>query len=177
MPWGGPVRAGPQHRRRESECHADRVECRYAEFLRPQTAPSLWITCVQGEKPDVRTMGGASRVRTDAKRPKRKLRPSDNSISVAISDHLEMAGARLAALGDQLVADLLSLVEGRQTSALHGADMDEHVLRAVIGLDEAETLLRIEPFDFACRHIGNLSSCEQTGGRDRRLSPYSTALS
>src|SRR5262245_1221368 len=80
------------------------------------------------------------------------------------SDHLEMAGARLAALGDQFVADLLSLIEGRQTSALNGADMDEHVLRAVIRLDEAETLLGIEPFDFACRHVGNLSSCEQTGG-------------
>jgi hypothetical protein len=80
------------------------------------------------------------------------------------SDHLEMTGARLAALGDQLIADLLRLVEGRQTSALDGADVNEHVLRAVIRLDEAEALLGIEPLNFACRHIGNLSSCEQTGG-------------
>ena len=63
-------------------------------------------------------------------------------------------GEAVSALGDQFVADLLGLVEGRQTSALDGADMDEHVLRAVIRLDEAKTLLRIEPFDFACRHMG-----------------------
>src|SRR5262245_60131158 len=87
-----------------------------------------------------------------------------NQNSLASSDHLEVAGARLAALGDQFIADLLGLIEGRQTSALDGADMDEHILRAVIRLDEAEALLRIEPFDFACRHVGNLSSCEQTGG-------------
>src|SRR5262245_39482761 len=74
--------------------------------------------------------------------------------SVASSDHLEMAGARLAALGDQIIADLLRFVERRQTSALDGADMDEHVLRAIIRLDEAEALLGIEPFDFACRHMG-----------------------
>src|SRR4029078_4961413 len=80
------------------------------------------------------------------------------------SDHLEMAGARLATLGDQFVADLLGLVEGRQTSTLDGADVNEHVLRAVIRLDEAETLLRIEPFEFDCRHRGKLSSCGQTGG-------------
>ena len=75
-----------------------------------------------------------------------------------------MAGARLATLSDELVADLLRFIEGRQTSALDGADVNEHVLRAVIWLDEAETLLGIEPLNFACRHIDNLSSCEQTGG-------------
>src|SRR5688572_6754104 len=75
-----------------------------------------------------------------------------------------MAGARLAALGDELVADFLRFVEGRQTSAFDGADMHEHILRAVIRLDEAEALLGIEPFNFAGRHRVNLSSCEQTGG-------------
>ncbi len=69
-----------------------------------------------------------------------------------------MAGARLATLSDEFIADLLRFIEGRQTSALDGADMNEYVLRAVIRLDEAETLLGIEPLNFACRHIDNLSS-------------------
>ena len=75
-----------------------------------------------------------------------------------------MAGARLATLGNELVADLLRFVEGRQTSTLDGADMNEHVLRAVIRLDEAEALLGVEPLNFACRHRKYLSSCDQTGG-------------
>src|SRR5689334_21589711 len=69
------------------------------------------------------------------KRPKLSPRPGTIETRVASLDHLEMAGARLAALGDQLVADLLRFLEGRQTSALDAADMDEHVLRAVIRLD------------------------------------------
>jgi hypothetical protein len=131
----------------EGECHADRLGSRYADFLRPQTERDLWITCHQNQKG-----------------PKLSLRPRSHQRARESLDHLQMAGARLATLGDEFVADLLRFIEGRQTSALDGADMNEHVLRTVIRLDKAEALLRIEPLNFACRHIGNLSSCEQTGG-------------
>ena len=36
-----------------------------------------------------------------------------------------------------------------QTGALNRADVDEHVLAAAIGLDEAETLGGVEPLDCA----------------------------
>ena len=45
------------------------------------------------------------------KRPKLPLRPWYDQLCSS-SDHLEVTGARLAALSDQLVADLLRLIEG-----------------------------------------------------------------
>ena len=47
--------------------------------------------------------------------------------------------ALLAAL--DLVADLLALIEGAQIGALDGRNMHEHILRAVIGLNETIALL------------------------------------
>src|SRR6185437_489709 len=49
----------------------------------------------------------------------------------------------LAAL--KLVAELLAFVEVAHPGPLDGRDMDEHVLRAVVGLDEAVALLGVEP--------------------------------
>jgi hypothetical protein len=43
----------------------------------------------------------------------------------------------------------LTLVQRPQPGALHGGDVNEDVLRAVIRLDEAEALGGIEPFDSA----------------------------
>ena len=39
-----------------------------------------------------------------------------------------------------------ALIQIADAGTLHGRDMDENVLRAVIRLDEAITLLSIEPF-------------------------------
>jgi hypothetical protein len=59
--------------------------------------------------------------------------------------------ARTLVLGE-LVGDLLTFLEITHASALDGADVDEHVLPAVIRLDETETLGRIEPLDCTGAH-------------------------
>lgn len=58
---------------------------------------------------------------------------------------LQVDGRFLAALCLNLVADLLAFVEAIETSALDGANMDEHVLAAAIGLNETETFGGVAP--------------------------------
>jgi hypothetical protein len=53
----------------------------------------------------------------------------------------------------QFVADLLAFVQRADPGALDGADMDEDVLAAVIGLNEAEAFLTVEPLDLAAGHL------------------------
>src|SRR6185295_12337381 len=48
--------------------------------------------------------------------------------------------------------DLLSLVEGAHPGAFDRADMDEDILAAVFRLNEAETLLAIEPLHGSLVH-------------------------
>ena len=60
-------------------------------------------------------------------------------------------------MGD-LVADFLTLVEGFQSGALNGADVNEDILAAFVRLDEPETLGGIEPFDGTTCHLGLLRS-------------------
>ena len=57
----------------------------------------------------------------------------------------------------ELEGDLLTFPEIAHAGALDGADVDEHVLAAVIGLNETETLGRIEPLDCADAHDESLS--------------------
>src|SRR6185312_12424154 len=52
----------------------------------------------------------------------------------------------------KLEADLLAFVELAQPRLFDGGDMDEHVRSARVGLDEAEPLGGIEPFDGADGH-------------------------
>src|SRR5208283_2348134 len=80
-------------------------------------------------------------------------------------DNPQLIGGRLAAapIYGQLVAELLSFGEPRQTRALDSADMNEDVVPAVLWLNEAEPLLSIEPFHFAGRHDFSLSRSGITG--------------
>jgi hypothetical protein len=57
-----------------------------------------------------------------------------------------------AAVSGQLIADLLTFIEAAKTSLLDSADVDENVLAAIVGLDEAEALLTVEPFHYAGSH-------------------------
>jgi len=45
----------------------------------------------------------------------------------------------------KVVGDGLAFVQASQACAFDGRDVHENIAPAVIGLDEAETLLRIEP--------------------------------
>ena len=60
----------------------------------------------------------------------------------------QIASRRLArtTIRQNFIVDLLTFIEALETSLLDGADMDEHVLATIVGLDEAITLLRIKPF-------------------------------
>lgn len=69
-------------------------------------------------------------------------------------ERLEAFGRHLAgaAVGLELVGDLLALVEGAQARTLDRADVHERVLTAAIGGDEAEALGRVEPLHGSRRH-------------------------
>ena len=58
----------------------------------------------------------------------------------------------LVAAGFKVIRDLLAVVEVGQTCALKRGNVDEHVLGTTLGLDEAETLGRVEPFHGAFGH-------------------------
>src|SRR5690606_17742273 len=58
-----------------------------------------------------------------------------------------------AAVRLELVGDLLAFIQTAQAGALHGADVDENVLAAVIRLNETITLLLVEPLHGAGAHF------------------------
>src|SRR5262249_52159797 len=61
-----------------------------------------------------------------------------------------------------LEAHRLALAEAAEFRALDRRDVDEHVFRAVLGLNEAETLRGIEPFDCTDGHL-SLRACVAVG--------------
>src|SRR5271154_4120059 len=70
------------------------------------------------------------------------------------SGDLQVACRRAAGafVGDDLVSDFLSLGEVAKPRAFDSADVDEHVLAAVVGLDEAKALRCVEPFYGSSSH-------------------------
>jgi len=68
-------------------------------------------------------------------------------------------GALTIPAGLDLIAQLLAFLEAEDAGALNCADVDKHVLRPVIRLDEAITLLRVEPLHGAVGHLP-LLKCE-----------------
>jgi hypothetical protein len=73
------------------------------------------------------------------------------------SGRLYIAGGLLAALGHDFEADLLALVQRAHASALDRRDVHEHILRAIVRLNEAVALLRIKKFHSSGRHQEFLS--------------------
>jgi hypothetical protein len=70
----------------------------------------------------------------------------------ALSDVLQVDRrdfALLAAFGVE--TDLLTFAKATESRNLNRGDVDENIFRAVIRLDEAVTLLRVEPFNRADR--------------------------
>src|SRR5258707_4643144 len=57
-----------------------------------------------------------------------------------------------ALVSDNLIGDLLPFVEFAEPRALNGADMDKHVLAAVVRLDETKAFRCVEPFDGSRSH-------------------------
>src|SRR4051812_12666367 len=77
---------------------------------------------------------------------------------------------RLRALGAlrDVVLHSLVLLEGAETLSHDGGEMRENVLAAVILGDEAETLVRVEPFDGTGSHDFSLPTCESRTLRTSR---------
>jgi hypothetical protein len=66
-----------------------------------------------------------------------------------VTYHLEVSRRNLAATIDEVELQFLTLGQTCEPGAFDLADMDEHVLAALIALDEAEPLLGIEEFYLA----------------------------
>jgi hypothetical protein len=83
---------------------------------------------------------------------------TESSREECVSDFLELIGGGLAgaAILDDLVAHFLAFAQITQAGALDRADVNENVrAAAIIGLDEAETLLAIKPFHGAGSHFNS----------------------
>jgi hypothetical protein len=76
------------------------------------------------------------------------------------SSNLQIFGAAFAAFGIDLdlKRQLLALSQVGQSGAFYGADMNEYIVAAIIWLNEAKSLLAVEPLDRTCCH--NLSLFE-----------------
>jgi hypothetical protein len=77
------------------------------------------------------------------------------------SGRLQIAGGLLATLGYDFEAHLLALVQRAHSGALHCSDVHEHILRAIVWLNEAVALLGIEKFHSSDRHQVFLSRFPQ----------------
>src|ERR1700694_235310 len=66
----------------------------------------------------------------------------------------QIVGRRLAraAIGYDLVADLLAFAQRTKSGALYRADVNEHVVATVIRLNEAEALGCVKPFHGSHAH-------------------------
>lgn len=89
---------------------------------------------------------------------------ADGTSSLAASTSVVCSAARLderqilcASLAAHLIGlcfkrNLLTFTESGQAGALNRADMHEHIVAAVVRLDETKALLAIEPFHDTCSH-------------------------
>jgi hypothetical protein len=72
-----------------------------------------------------------------------------------LAGHAQIAGRGLArtTIFFQFIGDLVAFVQGRQARAFNRGDVDEHVLAAVLGLNETKALGRVEPLNDTVRHL------------------------
>ena len=61
-------------------------------------------------------------------------------------DRQVLSGGLAVLPGLEVISDLLAFAQGMNAGAFNGGDMHECILGAVVGLNEAETLVRVEPF-------------------------------
>src|SRR4051812_47106386 len=77
----------------------------------------------------------------------------------ALFGGLDVHGLQFAALVLlEVVGDALVLAQSAHSGALHGGDVNERVLAALVGLDETIALVLIEKFYGACWHF-TISFC------------------
>src|SRR5580698_4470751 len=76
------------------------------------------------------------------------------AVRLCRSGGLQIIRRGLASLSvcDQVKSNFLSLVEAVESGALNGADVNEHILAAIVRLDEAKAFLAVEPLYGSLRH-------------------------
>ena len=89
------------------------------------------------------------------------------------SDQRDAIGLEPLAAVDDVDAHALARAERLDAAAAQRGDMDEHVLAAAIGRDEAVALLGLEPFD---RALERLSPAAADAALARRAPPAATAV-
>ena len=73
-------------------------------------------------------------------------------------DQGEVGSRIFASVPRDFILDLLSFSKRAEASPLYSADVDEHVVASIAGLDESVTFLGIEPFDSSGSHFGLLDT-------------------
>ena len=63
-----------------------------------------------------------------------------------------LRGLASLSIRDEVKGNLLSFVEAVESGALNGADVNEHILAAIVRLDEAKAFLAVEPLYGSLRH-------------------------
>ena len=86
---------------------------------------------------------------------------NDFLVLISQSNNAQISGRSLAGftIGNEIEGDVLSLVEAIHSSPFDRADMDEHILAAVSRLNEAISLLAVEPLYSSLRHKIRFSVC------------------
>jgi hypothetical protein len=73
--------------------------------------------------------------------------------ATALSGCFQVARRLLATLGDNFVANALTLGQSAHASLLYSADMNENILVTFFRLDESETLCRVKPLYSSNSHV------------------------
>ena len=92
---------------------------------------------------------GAARCAAGAARCAGTWCPLDRFDRHGLTLDLQIAGRHLAAAIDERELERLAFRQTGQAGSFHRADVHEHVIRAIVALDEAEALLAVEEFDDA----------------------------
>jgi hypothetical protein len=71
------------------------------------------------------------------------------------------------------VRNLLTFCQAGKPRPFDGADVNKHIVSAIIGLDKAKTLLAVEPLDGTCRHFLLQSQIS----RDHHAIPFNWSMS
>jgi len=108
------------------------------------------VRCTKSKKP-----AGSSPAGLDIQKPIKGFQYIRGNPKSTILAHAKVLGAGLAAhaVGLCFERELLALIERAQTGAFDGADMNENVISAVVGLNEAEAFGCVEPLNCSGSHV------------------------
>src|SRR5829696_9721344 len=93
------------------------------------------------------------------KRPAGAGLSNDQKLCGSLRDLLDAGRSRALGAGLGLVLDLRALFERTVAVPLDRAEMDEHVVRAIVGCNELVAFVVAEPLDGSGRHLASSNEC------------------